>query len=163
MGRPTKLTPEVQERIVTALRAGNYQETAAAYAGIAAPTFYRWMERGADSDDDPIYSEFREAVERARAEAETRNIALIQKAANDGTWQAAAWFLERTAPQRWGRWNRVEVTGRDGGPIEVHHDARESLAAKFAEIERRAVGHIIDAEVVEDDDEEAEPPLRLAQ
>ena len=33
-GRPTKLTPDVQEKIVQAIRAGNYIETAAAYAGV---------------------------------------------------------------------------------------------------------------------------------
>jgi len=35
MGRPTKLTPEVQDKIVQAIRAGNFMSTAAAYAGAA--------------------------------------------------------------------------------------------------------------------------------
>ena len=33
-GRPTKLTPEVQKKIVDALSAGNYFEVACEYAGI---------------------------------------------------------------------------------------------------------------------------------
>ena len=45
-GRPSKLTPEVQEKIVTAIRAGNYAQVAAVYAGIGERTFYRWMELG---------------------------------------------------------------------------------------------------------------------
>jgi len=32
-GRPTKLTPEVQEEVCNAVRAGNYMETAAALRG----------------------------------------------------------------------------------------------------------------------------------
>ena len=48
-GRPSKLTPEVQEKIVTAIRAGNYAQVAAVYAGIGERTFYRWMERGEKS------------------------------------------------------------------------------------------------------------------
>ena len=28
-------------------------------------------------------------------------MALIQRAANNGTWQAAAWWLERRRPGRW--------------------------------------------------------------
>ena len=45
-GRPTKLTPEVQERLTSAIRAGNFYEAACGYAGIDYRTFRRWMERG---------------------------------------------------------------------------------------------------------------------
>ena len=132
-GRPTKLTPEVRDRIIEALRAGNYQDAAAAYAGIGPATFYRWMERGRAADAEPDYREFREAVERARAEAEVRNVALVQRSAADGTWQAAAWFLERSYPSRWGRRERHEVTGADGGPVALTVDP-ETLESKVAAI-----------------------------
>ncbi len=56
----------------------------------------------------PPYTEFRDAVEKARAEAEARKLSVIHTAAESGIWQAAAWFLERSFPKRWGR--RVEVT-----------------------------------------------------
>lgn len=116
-GRRTKLTPEVQERIVSALRAGNYMDTAAQYAGIGESTLHRWIATGREEDAPEIYKEFREAVERARAEAEVRNVHLIQQAAQGGTWQAAAWFLERSHPGKWGRREKVEMSGPDGGPI----------------------------------------------
>lgn len=97
MGRPSKLTDDRVERILQALRAGNYLETAARYAGIGETTLHEWRHR---------YPEFRVAVEKARADAEARNVAVIQQAAAQ-TWQAAAWWLERSFPARWGR--RVEV------------------------------------------------------
>jgi transposase len=125
MGRPSKLTPETQDRIVQAIQAGNYLEVAAQYAGIGATTLYRWMALGEDETADDIYREFRQAVESARSAAEVRNVALIQKAANDGTWQAAAWYLERTAWQRWGR--RTMVTGDAGEAIKVEVDHRQTL------------------------------------
>lgn len=131
MGRPTKLTADIQEKVVAAINAGNYQETAAAYAGIGTTTFYRWMEQGADPDAPQIYRDFREAVENARAQAEVRHVALITQAAQSGTWQASAWYLERSHPQRWGRFQRTEITGRDGGPIEVDAAA---LERKIAEV-----------------------------
>lgn len=118
-GRPTALNAEVQDRIIQALTAGNYQDTAARYAGVDESTFYRWMQKGADPDAPAIYRDFRQAVETARSQAEVRAVALINQAAQNGTWQAAAWYLERSHPQRWGRFQRTEVTGRDGGPVEV--------------------------------------------
>ena len=132
MGRPTKLTPEVQDKIVNALRAGNYQETAAKYAGISDKTFYEWMRRG-ESDDpkEAIFVEFRQAVEKAKSDAEVRDVALIDKAASDGTWQAAAWKLERKYPHRWGRVNRTEISGPEGQPIKVETDIKQALLEKL--------------------------------
>ena len=142
MGRPSKLTDDVQQRIVAALAAGNYQDTASAYAGINKQTFYNWMERGRAERDrinngekarknETRYVDFLDAVESARAGAEVRSVHLISKAANEGTWQAAAWFLERSHPQRWGRLNRTEISGPDGGPIEAVVDL-DRLDAKLA-------------------------------
>lgn len=117
MGRPSKLTPELQERIVQAIRAGNYIETAAAYAGIAKSTLYDWLKRGARAKTGK-YRAFSDAVQRALAEAEVRDVAIIGKAAQE-QWQAAAWRLERKFPERWGRKDRHEVTGESGGPLTI--------------------------------------------
>lgn len=142
MGRPTKLTPEIHRAIVTALEAGNYQDASAAYAGVSAAAFYRWMERGREerarieTGEKPrkaevVFVEFCEAVESARAKAEVRHVANIAKSANDGVWQASAWYLERSYPQKWGRLNRTEISGPDGGPIEARVDI-EALDAKLS-------------------------------
>lgn len=139
MSRRSKLTPEIQTAIVEALSAGNYLETAAQYAGIHPATLFRWLDRGRealDSDDfdkhpDKIYGEFCEAVEKTRAQAEVRAVALIRKAAMDGTWQAAAWFLERSHPHKWGRQNKVEVTGKNGGAVEVDVSSLEAKVSKI--------------------------------
>jgi transposase len=116
-GRPTKLTPELQERICTALRAGNYMETAAAFCGVTKDTLYKWLKKGALPGARGIYRGFSDGVEKAQAEAETRSVALIAKAAAT-QWQAAAWHLERTKPHRFGR-RVLELSGQDGGPMRV--------------------------------------------
>ena len=120
-GRPTKLTPPVQQKICEAIRAGNYMETAAAYAGIEKTTLYDWLRRGA-REKRGIYHEFGKAVEKALADAETRDVALIAKAAADGQWQASAWRLERRYPDRWGRRERVDAVVK-GGLTHAHVDA----------------------------------------
>lgn len=104
MGRPTKLTPAVHASIVDSLRVGAYIETAAAAAGVSASTVHAWLRRAEDHPDDcgSPFLEFHEAVERARAEAELDAIRIIREAA-PRSWQAAAWYLERSHPKRWGR------------------------------------------------------------
>lgn len=46
MGRGTKLTPELTEKVCADIRAGLPIARAALAAGISEPTFYRWMEKG---------------------------------------------------------------------------------------------------------------------
>lgn len=121
-GRRSKLTPERKQKLVDALKGGNYRQTAALYAGIGVSTFYRWLEIGEadlERDKQSPERELLEAVKEAEAQAEIAAIALISRAAADGSWQAAAWRLERKYPDRWGRRERHEHTGVDGGPITI--------------------------------------------
>ena len=108
-GRPAKLTDAVQDKIVSAIRAGNYAETAAAYAGIAKTTYYRWMQQG--EDGRPRYREFRDAIRAAESEAEVYAATVLRKAMPDD-WKAAAWYLERKFQDRWGKRERIEHDGK---------------------------------------------------
>jgi len=106
-GRPTKYNDTVVERITQALRAGNTRRASCAYAGISEDTLSTWMKQKPD---------FADAIEKAEADAEVRNVAIIQRTA-DTTWQAAAWWLER---RRKGDWSaRTEMTGADAGPLKI--------------------------------------------
>ncbi len=120
MGRPSKISNEIKHKIITAIRAGNYIETASAYAGISKSTLYDWLRRGERekqrAEENPRYKirksekpyvEFSNAVEKALAEAEVRDVAIIAKASEE-QWQAAAWRLERKFPDRWGR-KRLDI------------------------------------------------------
>lgn len=102
MARPSKLTPEVHQKIVELVRAANTVEVAAETAGISQPTFYGWMARGKQGGrGNAAYARFREDVEQARIEAESLLVLRVQKAAAKGSWNAAAWLLERRWPERW--------------------------------------------------------------
>lgn len=124
------LTDEVHDRIVGTLRLGNYVEHAASYAGISRGTLYNWLkkgdearakrESGAELDEvEERYARFSEDVDNARATAVVRNVSIIQQAAQTN-WQAAGWWLERTAPQHFGRQMRTEVSGPNQGPVQVN-------------------------------------------
>jgi hypothetical protein len=136
-GRPSKLTPEVQGKIVTAIRAGNYAQVAAVYAGITERTYYRWMELG-ERARGGRYLQFFQAVKAAEGEAEVRAVAIIQKKMPDD-WRAAMSYLERKHPKRWGR--RVDVTSGDepfkGIPVEIKsaEEARQALRALGVDVD----------------------------
>lgn len=86
-----KKKPEIVERICQALRLGNSRKASAAYGGITERTFYNWL-----TEDEA----FAQKIAEAEAQAECRNVQVIQEAA-DRSWQAAAWWLERRRPADW--------------------------------------------------------------
>ena len=135
-GRPTELTTEIAEALVNAILAGNYLAVALRAAGIANRSYSRWMSRGRAGEQP--YADFRQRVERARAQAEARHVAVVTRAAIDGNWQASAWMLEREWPDRWGRVSvrmREDVAPQPEAPEDDQDDpGREvdELAARRA-------------------------------
>lgn len=142
--KPPSINDGKVQQLLTALRYGNYMDAACAAAGVGVTTVYRWINEGQDesqriaSGEEPNphkanYVEIMEAIQKARGEAEARNVAVIQKAAQDGTWQASAWWLERSRPQKWGRYTRTEISGPNEGPLQMNvtSDDLENLIAQI--------------------------------
>src|SRR5579862_9343198 len=125
-GRPSKLTPENAQRVLDCIRAGNYLETAAAYAGISKSSLFSYLRRG-NRQRRGKYRDFLEAVERALAESEIRDVLTVERASKTD-WKAAAWRLERKFPARWGRRMQVGSTGSSPDPARswrASNDAKE--------------------------------------
>ena len=116
MGRPSKLEESTVDDLVKWLKLGYYIEDACTMAGIAKSTYYRWLEKAEDGLEE--FMDFRDAVQKARAEAEGAHIMNIRKAADNGVWQASAWFLERSHPVKWGKRNPDLINEESDEPIE---------------------------------------------
>ena len=132
MARKLKITQDTTDKICLAIRAGNYAKVAAEMAGIGETTYYRWLEEGQKEGAPKIYREFWESIKRAEADAEVAAVALIRQAANNGTWQAASWLLERKHGERWGRNDKLrqEITGANGAPVVLSiEEARRTVLA----------------------------------
>lgn len=108
------ITEQVTESLKQALRGGNDVETAAHFAGVSVANVYRWLEIGKfeserisagepANPDNAEFVEFWEGLRKARAEAIVRNVTYVQNAAKSGSWQAAAWWLERAVPEQYSR------------------------------------------------------------
>jgi transposase-like protein len=154
-GRPTKFTPDTQAAILDALKTGVGIERAAAFAGIHADSLYNWMKQGKEDEDQNVESEHRtffERLTRARAEVHVRLAGEVRAAATsdrEGDWRAAAWMLERLAPEDFGQRTLVEhehsgtvdVAHLLGGkqPVDVSRRTREKIDEALAEEELAAI------------------------
>ncbi|MCG8455704.1 MAG: hypothetical protein MI919_05440 [Holophagales bacterium] len=139
-GRPSSLTPEVHDKLVAAIRAGNYARVAADFAGISESTFYRWLRKG-QAEESGDFHELWIAVKKAESESEVRAVANVQRHMQDD-WRAAMAFLSRRYPDRWGRHDRLSL---DVDPREA---LAELLGMRPEEIDgmvdgmaRRSLGH----------------------
>jgi transposase len=125
MARPTQFSHATEKAILLALRTGNTETAAAAYAGISTETLRRWKRR---------YVTFREAVTKAQTEAQMLAVGRVRAAMADH-WQAAAWWLERRHPAEWSKQVNVMVTLREEAlrlAAERGLDEAEALAAAEA-------------------------------
>jgi hypothetical protein len=96
--------PAVEAALLKVISTGTPRDLAGPAVGIHKATFYRWLHMSA-----PL----REAVEEAEAAAVNRRLERLDRAAESGTWQVDAWFLERRYPQHFGR--RLEATVEHSG------------------------------------------------
>ena len=107
-GRPTKLDDLTAKRICDAIATGNTRRCAAEAAGVSCTAIKQWVGRGRAGEEP--FAAFLARLQKADAEAEAKAVKVIVDAAQSGTWQAAAWWLER---RRSGRWARRETSGAE--------------------------------------------------
>jgi transposase-like protein len=116
------------EALTQALTAGHYMDRACKIAGISRSTAYRWLDMAdkeqaqIDKGEKPTesgqaYIAIAEEIRKAKEAAAHRAMMSIQNAVANGTWQAAAWYLERTDAEHYAR--RTQITGAESGPVKV--------------------------------------------
>jgi hypothetical protein len=90
----TLLTKDVTLDLEEKILRGLTEEQACELVGVAYDTYSKWLIR---------YPLFKEFIRRVKAQVEFEALEHIQDAMTGGTWSAAAWFLERKYPQRYGK------------------------------------------------------------
>ena len=124
-GRPSKYLPDTVAAIIAAVEGGATYRHAAASVGVSERTLHDWQVR---------HPQFSQALKTAEASACMAAIGTIRRAAEAGTWQAAAWYLERRYPAEYGR-RAVTVDAS----VQVTHDDGDLTRAR-ARLEERLDG-----------------------
>lgn len=119
--KPTPLTDAVRKHILDSLKAGLPSlRQAALAAGVRENTVQEWYARGKGLDPErrpsPVHVKFADDVDQAKAFAQDRAMKMIAMKMGD-SWQAAAWYLERTNPENFGLKSTHEISGPGGGPL----------------------------------------------
>ncbi len=103
-GRPTKLTPEIENKLIKFITLGVPLESASNAIGLDYTTVREWLQRGEGRHPTrgktAQFEAFADRYQQAVGQCEARLVAKIQSAA-DKDWKAAAWLLSRRHPQRW--------------------------------------------------------------
>ena len=111
------------------------------------------------TEDEAQFFQFWQTIKKAEAEAEAALVLQVRQAANDGTWQAASWLLERGRTRE--RWTRQDRTIHEGSVAHNHQllpTSPEAIEAGRKRLEEareeqaklKKSEEIIDAEAVEE-------------
>ena len=107
-----KLTPELIEKLIPSIEAGNYIETVCQAHGISRNTYYLWLKKGESAKAKTIYRYFYDMVKDAEARAEARLIEEWRDKLKESPTNYKD-FLERRYPERWGKKETHVVEGGD--------------------------------------------------
>jgi hypothetical protein len=111
-GRPPKYTRRRHERICELVAEGNSREASAALAGIAPATLTEWLRE---------YPGFSADIKKADGIAERDSVQTIRRASRR-SWYAAAWWLERRHPTRWGKDRAPDLEAEEQEPLRLGVD-----------------------------------------
>jgi transposase len=124
-----KYTPERLKRFADALRMGATYALACKYAGFSYNRYREWM-IDAETNPDSPYRDLPELVAEAEGQASVKWLEVIEKAASDGDWKAAAWKLERRYAEDYARRSVVDAAMTH----QVSHAMIRELAAEEARL-----------------------------
>lgn len=101
------------EVYLKALRVGMTERGAAAMAGVSKTTITRWV------NDDPAKQAAEDEARETYLDSLRVEIEDAARTKERDAWKAAAWLLERRDPDRWKQRTASELTGKEGGPVQV--------------------------------------------
>ncbi len=119
-GRPTSLTPELQDRIIDLLKVGVSKKAMCEALDLSEHTLRYWLAR-ADDDIEP-YRTFRSRFREAENKQKIWALKVLEQAASADpvkAWKAAAFILERRWPREFGTSGQLDLNVNQTQQVEV--------------------------------------------
>ncbi|GAA2691715.1 hypothetical protein [Nonomuraea recticatena] len=161
MGRRTKLTPELADKIVQAFEAGNSVRRTAALCGVSRTALHDWIAQGEADDAPDLFADFSDRCTRARTKVigdlfnaafqdAVGGVEVKRTVRPDGSEETqvtppngkvALELMARMEPEEWRPVKAIELSGPEGRPVELSHqnDVVESVMERVRKArERRA-------------------------
>jgi hypothetical protein len=160
---PARISSGAVDKVIKAVRQGNFLSNAAKLVGVDEATLHIWMTKGKEYNElgpdapmpstAPLYRKLHREVTRARANLEAALVSTVAATALDKEdWRAATWFLERSFHKDWSRKSVATIEGNPDNPVQVQVSWAEGLKAA---LDAGEAEDAIDAEIV--DGNEGEP------
>ncbi|MBG0818274.1 helix-turn-helix domain-containing protein [Planomonospora sp. ID82291] len=168
VGRPTKLTPEMADALCQARQNGHSITGAADLCGVHRATLLRWLAEGEADDAPEVFRDFRDRFTRAHAHVIG---SLVNAAIQDALGGSVVKKVERELPDGsvireeqvtppngkvalevasrlnpdWRGVKAVELSGPDGGPVEVAHEVEilEGLVSRVEAVKARKAAEAV--------------------
>ncbi len=102
MPRPSKLTPEIQQKIGENVSLGLTYSLAASAAGVTYQSLNSWLKRG-QTEKSGIYNQFFKHIQKCNADGARKLLERLNDAAAAGNCQVCMWILERRFPEEFAR------------------------------------------------------------
>lgn len=137
MGRPMKLTPELQKSLIKVIKSGAPLKTALGYVGVTDETIYTWRNKAEAGKKVKwpskelkafidFFVELDKAVHEANVKAQDYVTYLFTQPVDDLSdeqrslaFRAATFQLTHRDGKNYSPRVQTEVTGEDGGPVQV--------------------------------------------
>jgi transposase len=137
MARPSKLTPDIQQRIGENIALGLTYRLAAESAGITYKSFNEYMNRG-KTDKSGKYYQFAQHIKKCSAEGAKKLLENLNAAAKAGNTRICMFILERRFPEEFGRriYRKTNVVSENKSEtVEINvndsDEIRKQILAKF--------------------------------
>lgn len=124
-GNKPKLTKDLIKEAGKLISGGLTNKDACAVLGISEASLYKWLQEPRKGLEVELF----ESLEKAKATRKAFMLQSITSAARNGTWQAAAWYLERQYPAEYARPDRYHDQGITEA-VQAVRELTESIKAQ---------------------------------
>jgi hypothetical protein len=121
---PNKMKEDIVKSILESIEVGMSITDACELAGVNRGSFYVWKNKEGEAS---------KLLRGAELKAKKRNIGLVNKAAVERDWRAAAWWLERKYPEEYSLKDRRVEKGTGEEKIDELVEAIEKGAVRTKE------------------------------